>query len=351
MLDKMQESTNHSSGKFESSKVESCIRLFIVFKSSACRNFPLSTFHFPLPLLLLLLLASSLFAQDISIKATVNPAQIHIGDRFLYHIEVDAPESLAVDLPSLVGNLGNFEVKDMKVGEVPSTQGRKKRVWDLSLSTFIGGDFLLSPQEVIVWKGADTIRTRTEPVPIRVLGRIGAQDEDVLDIEVPLKDPHTPWWVWLLVGLLAAVALFFVGRFLWKRLRKMALPPPLPPYDDALRSLAQLRGLHLLESGNQAEYFFAQGQILRRYLYGEHHYDVLDATTQELRERVQTFTVVPLELRDLWLAYCQETDMVKFAKVALNDDDCRRLDTFADKFLLDLRPVFTGTETKAKEVR
>jgi hypothetical protein len=299
----------------------------------------------------LFFLTTPLFAQDISIKATVNPAQIHIGDRFLYHIEVDAPESLAVDLPSLVGNLGNFEVKDMKVSEATSKSARKLRAWDLTLSTFIGGDFLLSPQEVIAWRGPDTIRTRTEPVPIRVLGRVSAQDEDTLDIEVPIKDPHTPWWVWLIVGIVSALGLFFLGRFLWKRLRKLALPPPLPPYDEAMSSLAQLRALQLLAAGNQAEYFFAQGQILRRYLYREHHYDVLDATTSELRERVLSFQVVPLELRDLWLSYCQETDMVKFAKVALADEDCRRLDSFADKFLLDLRPVFTGTEAKRKEVK
>lgn len=291
-----------------------------------------------------LVFATSVFAQDLQIKASVNPSQIQIGDRFQYQISVSSPESLAVDLPGLVGNLGSFEVKDMKVSET-SEAGKKIRHWNLTLSTFIGGDFMLPPQIVEAYYGTDTLRTHTEPVPVRVTGRVSDKDEDILDIEQPVPDPNLPWWIWLIAGVVAVPLLFFLIRYLIRKFKKAAAPPALPPYEEATIAMVELRARKWLEGGMQAEYFFAQGQILRRYLHRQYKADVLDATTQELRDRVQSVSEVGEELRALWLSYCQETDLVKFAKMQLVEDDCRRLDAFADRFLLDLRPVFQGTET------
>ena len=269
----------------------------------------------------------------------MNPSQIHIGDRFAYHIEVNAPDNFNVDLPELVGNLGSFEVKDMKVAETKPAQGRTVHVWDLTLSTFVGGDFLLPPQIVEAIKGTDTLRTHTEAVSVRVLSRVNEKDDDVLDVEAPIKDPHTPWWVWLIVGVVSAVGLFFLGKYLWKALRKPVAPPPLPPYEEALKALAELRAQKLLDAGDQAAHFFAQGQILRRYLHRQFNADVLDATTTELAERVQNITQLNESLRKAWMEYARETDLVKFAKFALPVEDCNRFETFADTFLHETRPL------------
>ena len=59
-------------------------------------------------------LAVSAHAFDLSVKANVDNAQVFIGDKFNYEIQVTAPENAIVDLPSFVGNLGSFEVKEMK---------------------------------------------------------------------------------------------------------------------------------------------------------------------------------------------------------------------------------------------
>ena len=53
-------------------------------------------------------------AFDVSVKANVDNAQVFVGDMFNYEIQVTAPENAIVDLPSFVGNLGSFEVKEMK---------------------------------------------------------------------------------------------------------------------------------------------------------------------------------------------------------------------------------------------
>ena len=64
--------------------------------------------------------------------------------------------------------------------------------------------------------------------------------------------------------------------------------------------MVELRSKKWLEGGMQAEYYFAQGQILRRYLHRQYHVDVLDATTAELRERVLGISEIKEEL---WCTY------------------------------------------------
>ena len=62
---------------------------------------------------------ASAFAFNLSVKSSTTASQIFVGDRFDYEIDVNAPESVYVDLPSFVGNLGSFEVKDMQHEEIP----------------------------------------------------------------------------------------------------------------------------------------------------------------------------------------------------------------------------------------
>lgn len=63
---------------------------------------------------ILSLAAANAFGFHVSVKSLTTASQVFVGDRFDYEISVTAPESASVDLPSFVGNLGNFEVKDLQ---------------------------------------------------------------------------------------------------------------------------------------------------------------------------------------------------------------------------------------------
>ena len=105
--------------------------------------------------------ATSALAFDVSVKANVDNAQVFVGDMFNYEIQVVAPENAIVDLPSFVGNLGSFEVKEMKNEKVTEgmPKGTAKFVWNATLNTFVSGDFLIAPQQVSAVVGSDTVKT------------------------------------------------------------------------------------------------------------------------------------------------------------------------------------------------
>ncbi|MCK9181682.1 MAG: BatD family protein [Fibrobacteraceae bacterium] len=314
------------------------------------------------PLLLTALSAVSAFAFDISVKSSVTASQVLIGDRFNYEIDVTAPENATVELPSFVGNLGSFEVKDMKHEKIIEglPKGRAKFVWRSTLNTFVAGEFLIAPQEVQAVIGKDTVNTRTDPVAVKVAARTTGDETDILDVEDPIKDPRLPVWLYWILGILAAAVLVLAGWFLHKKLRKQSEPVQLPPYEEAVLELKKLRDLQLLALGNQADFFTALSFIVRRYIQRRYLGEIaevkekgkknapqtkrasrgiLDATLSQLKKRIPAIAELPDSYKAAVISLEEETYPVRFAKMKIGDDRGIFWDDFAAKFFDDTKPM------------
>ena len=202
-------------------------------------------------------------AFDVSVKANVDNAQVFVGDIFNYEIQVTAPENAVVDLPSFVGNLGSFEVKEMKNEKVVEgmPKGTAKFVWYATLNTFVSGDFLIAPQQVNAVVGSDTVKVNTDPVAVKVSTRTTGEEDDILEAEDPLDDPRLPQWIYVLLIVVGVALLVFLGWFLHKKFAKKGEAPRLPPYEEAVLALKELRAKNYLAEGNQGDYFMALGFI------------------------------------------------------------------------------------------
>jgi len=283
-------------------------------------------------------MASIALGNNAQIQVAVEPSQIQIGDLFTYTLTIESKKEDRVDLPGLVGNLTSFEVKDVQKRIEPSEKGTLHR-WTLRLSTFVSGDFIIPPQEVEMVQGQDTLRLMTDPVTIRVLSRVKDAEEDVFDVDEPVPDPHTPWWVWVLASLPFVALLIYVGILLWRRLQRKSVVVQLPPYEECQLAWEELRKRQLLEAGEQGEYFFQLGQIFRRYLQRRFQLDIMDATMQELPERVMFVEKLEGPLAQNICAFFAETEMVKFAKMQLGDEQIALLDEIVSQVLTATRPV------------
>lgn len=282
---------------------------------------------------------SHTFAFDVSVKANVSNAQIFIGDMFEYEIQVAAPESATVDLPSFVGNLGNFEVKEIKNEKLPNKNGSANFIWHATLNTFISGDFAIAPQKVIVALGNDTVNVNTDPVAVKVSMRTTGDETDILDIADPIADTRLPQWVYVLLIALGVILLIVVGWLLHKKFAKNKGTKQLPPYEEAIISLQNLRQKSLLEQGLQADYFMALGYIVRRYIERRFNTDILDATITELKQRMSHVAGLQQAYKESIINLATETEPVKFAKMKLAEDACRKWDEWADRLLNDTKPI------------
>ncbi|WP_290746033.1 hypothetical protein [Fibrobacter sp. UBA4309] len=298
-------------------------------------------FYCRLAAILCVFLAVPVLAFDVSVKANVDNAQVFVGDMFNYEIQVTAPENAIVDLPSFVGNLGSFEVKEMKNEKVTEgmPKGTAKFVWLATLNTFVSGDFLIAPQQVSAVVGTDTVKTNTDPVAVKVATRTTGEETDILEVEDPLDDPRLPQWLYVLLIVLGVALLVFLGWFLHKKFAKQGAAPRLPPYEEAVLALKELRAKNYLAEGNQGDYFMALGFITRRYIERRFETDILDATVAELKQRMSHVAGLPQAYKESVVTLAVETEPVKFAKMKLEGERCRFWDEWADRLLEDTKPT------------
>ncbi len=288
----------------------------------------------------------SFFAQpslafDVSVKANVDNAQVFIGDMFNYEIAVTAPENAIVDLPSFVGNLGSFEVKEMKNEKITEgmPKGTAKFTWLATLNTFVSGDFGIAPQQVVAIVDKDTVKTNTDPVAVKVSPRTTGEETDILDVEDPVADPRLPQWLYIVLAVLGVALLVFLGWLLHKKFAKPGEAPRLPPYEEAVLALKELRVRNYLAEGNQGDYFMSMGFITRRYIQRRFEVDILDATAAELKQRMAHVTGLPQAYKESVVTLAVETEPVKFAKMKLDGERCRFWDEWADRLLKDTKPT------------
>ncbi len=300
-------------------------------------------------LILAFVFAVPALAFDVSVKANVDNAQVFVGDMFNYEIQVTAPENAIVDLPSFVGNLGSFEVKEMKNEKVTEgmPKGSAKFVWQATLNTFVSGDFLIAPQQVQTVVGSDTVKVNTDPVAVKVSMRTTGEETDILEAEDPLDDPRLPQWLFVLLIVVGVALLVFLGWFLHKKFAKAGAVPQLPPYEEAVLALKELRAKNYLAEGNQGDYFMALGFIARRYVERRFEVDILDATVAELKQRMAHVVGLPQAYKESVVTLAEETEPVKFAKMKLDGERCRFWDEWADRLLEDTKP--TPEEEQAKK--
>ena len=296
-----------------------------------------------------LFLAAPSLAFDVTVKANVDNAQVFVGDMFNYEIQVTAPENAIVDLPSFVGNLGSFEVKEMKNEKVTEgmPKGSAKFVWLATLNTFVSGDFLIAPQQVSAVVDSDTVKTNTDPVAVKVSMRTTGEETDILEVEDPLDDPRLPQWLYIVLIVLGVALLVFLGWFLHKKFAKAGAAPQLPPYEEAVLALKELRQKNYLAEGNQGDYFMALGFITRRYVERRFEVDILDATVAELKQRMSHVAGLTQAYKESVVTLAVETEPVKFAKMKLEGERCRFWDEWADRLLEDTKP--TPEEEQAKK--
>lgn len=294
-------------------------------------------------------ISGSAFAFDVGVKANVDNAQVFVGDMFNYEIAVTAPENATVDLPSFVGNLGSFEVKEMKNERI--TEGMPKEtakfVWQATLNTFVSGDFLIAPQEVVAVVAGDTVKTKTDPVAVKVSMRTTGEETDILEAEEPMDDPRLPQWMYIVFAVLGAVLLVLLGWILHKKLRKQGEAPRLPPYEEAVLALKELRDKNYLATGDQADYFMGLGFVTRRYVERRFEVDILDATVAELKQRMSHVAGLPQAYKESVVNLAVETEPVKFAKMKLEGERCKFWDEWADRLLEETKP--TPEEELAKK--
>jgi hypothetical protein len=249
-------------------------------------------------------------ARAVRIDTWTPADSVTVGQRLYVSYAAAYPESLTL-LPPERFDTGNCRLVSVEWRDRKGTGTRIKQA-----------DLVVLPM--------DLESARLPSVPFRFL--LPAGDTLIAfsdEIDVPIRQltsarseprPLKPQWVaprsylpHLLIG--ALVLLAAAALWLWLRHRKRkpvveAPKPELPPDYVALKALAEIESMNLLEDGQHKRYYTLVVDVLRHYLERRYGVDAMDRTTDEIlyelsKRRLQVGDLEPL---------LREADLVKFAK-------------------------------------
>jgi hypothetical protein len=280
------------------------------------------------------------YAQRTSARATVEPAEIMIGDQAIITLEVIAPKGRTILLPE-------YQPSDSLITgiEVLSTLSRDTAIADevmtlkqqYLITSFDSTLYHIPYMQVV--DGADTIRTNelglkvSSPVlhesVLAYLERLNTNQTDSIDFAQlalsDIKDNLTPPFVWqdylsyLWIALLVLLLLAIIGAGLLLAMRKKKkgyfFKPQvvLPPHVIAIQELDKIKSEKIWQRGLEKEFYTDITDVLRKYIEQRFYVNAFECTSDEIIDTVKIYVEAESSVDGL-TQILKLADLVKFAK-------------------------------------
>ena len=279
------------------------------------------------------------------VSATVDKAEVTVGDPIQYTIHVVADTNLSWAGPDAKADVSPFEVRDYKPGVLRQEDGKSVTDITFTVALYKAGSFKLDKLTVSYRDAAGKdLTVPVPPVTVTVKSVLPPGAQDIKDIRGPKPVAAGPaqWIVGIVLGLLIAALLFWaVYWYTHRKPKAAAAPPPVPltDWEIAVRDLEALLERALVSPEDIKAHYVSISEIVRTYLVSRYRISAMEETTSiifyHLRRHPEARNEAS-DFRDL-LAAC---DLVKFAKYRPDADEAFRSADWARKVvLLSRRPA------------
>ncbi len=250
-------------------------------------------------------------AEPPKLETSFAQKRLTVGDRFTVTLRLTAPNDARIEGP-LADSLGPFVVADQR-SRTRAHRGHNEHFYDLKLAGFRPGSFALPRFKFLVSQGdrVDTLGSDTLKVVISSV--LPEKMGDIHQLKPAEAFPNH--WLWLIPAcLLALLGLGYLGYRLYLRYRRyrQELLAPLPPWDEAHRSLEAIPVAEWLDSAQHKRYYYTLSEITKKYLERRFEFNAVEQTTTEISASMKRWKT---PLRDEFGAFLSRADMVKYAKI------------------------------------
>lgn len=217
---------------------------------------------------------------------------------------------------------------------------------DLILQSFDSGMYVLPPLRYVA--GNDTVKSNQ--LTLKVLPVKTGNMKDIHDYkpvqEVPFKlFDLVPtfitdyWWVYLIIVVLVLVGLYAYFKWYRKGINPLKHEKKrLPPYEEAVQGLKELKGRSLWQNGQEKEYYTQLTDILRVYIDRRFKINAVEMTSSQiidvLKKNEETKAV-----NEQLKAILEVADFVKFANMRPLADDNEAAFARAVNFVEETKPA------------
>lgn len=261
-----------------------------------------------------------LFAQNVTVTASVDSQTIIMGDWITYSVQVKHPASVVVGLPSYRDTLGAFDIVRQDSVVRSEQNGEVTLAKKFVITGFTAGDKTVPPFSVS-YIGADGKPQSAEsnPIPVRVLGIEVDTTQSIRDVKPQLSVPMSAEEIalYILIALALAGAGYGLYYYLRKRSGKTAEEeenvPDIPPHILAMIQLDELESRNVWKQGEYKLFYSEATEIVRRYFERRFRIMALEMTTGEVMSQL---AACPVDIETIANIerFLRDADLVKFAK-------------------------------------
>ena len=269
-------------------------------------------------------------AGNTIVNVKLDSAKVMMGKTVKLHINIvkDAG-STGIILGTDSTMLGDIDiVKRDKIHTKTLDYNREEISQTVTLQPFEPGNYDLPPIKYFV--NGDTIMSNQEhlvvdSIKVDVKGEI-KDYKPIVGVPFKLID-YIPniianyWWAWLLG--LALLAFLIFAYFKWYKKGINPFKPEkkrLPPYEEAILALNNLKNRQLWQNGQHKEYYSCLTDILRVYIERRFGINAVEMTSSEIMEQIK-HNEEALQVKDQLSEVLEIADFVKFAKMQTLADD------------------------------
>lgn len=297
------------------------------------------------------------FAQQTLIDVKIDSAAIVIGEQTKLHLTLttDKDKQVQVLIPADTLMRGVEVLERSKPDTTWIENDRMLVKQDVLITSFDSSLYLLPP--VLAIDGRDTILSNQVALKVSTVPVNVDKPEEFADIKDVWKPPFvwSDYYPWI-IGILAVLLLMALAYYIVKRIRerKSLIPfaqpekPKLPPYEQAIKELDEIKQSKLWQQGKEKEYFTSITDTLRRYLVDRFGINAMEKTSAEILDSVKGIDEIVPAFEKLEQVL-KLADFVKFAKFRPlpDENDLSLLNAYF--FVNQTKPVEIPNPEEAKD--
>ena len=301
--------------------------------------------HIVMTAAVLLANVATAWGGNVTFKAKLDSATLLMGKTTTLHLEITQDKDARGFFPGEQADTLSAMVEIAVRPAADTTDLGNNRIQinrDLIIQSFDSGLWVIKPIPYVV--NGDT--AYCNQLTLKVLPVDVSQMQDIHDIKPVEEVPFSLldwlpdyWWLWLL-----ALLLLFGGIWAYRKYYKKGINPlkpskkRLPPYEEAMINLRNLKAAELWQRGQEKEYFTGLTDILRVYIDRRFHINAVEMTSTQIIETLKENRETKAVNEQLEMIL-EVADIVKFANARPLADDNEVAYQRAVNFVEATRPV------------
>lgn len=273
--------------------------------------------------LAIILFVNAARAQMTTVSAKLDTNAIMIGDQIGLNLKANVPKGFQLEWPVLHDTVSPHILK-VKSGKIDSVTHNGFMHFNrrITITSFDSGYFTVHPLYFkLIHKGSHRVDTLTTPMLyLHVYTPMVDTTKAFKAIKGPENEPYTVGEIlpWALLVLAAIALIIFLTLFIQRRKKHKPLfvkrpKPKLPPFEQAIKRLEELRLARVWQTGKLKLYYTDITDIMKEYFTDRFGFEAYELTSDEILDRLKEEKINDQamgKLKDvLGLA-----DLVKFAK-------------------------------------